>query len=120
MEFTLLELAAIGIGFLLRLGIPILLTALLALFLKWLDRRWQAEAEADAAERAVRYALPVAERQPCWEVHRCPPGIRDKCIAYSQPETPCWELHRVDGRLKPACRNCKMPPPEIIERAVLA
>jgi len=120
MDLAPLEIAAIAIGFLIRLGIPIAFTALLALFLKWLDRRWQAEAQADEAESAKRSLLPVNERQPCWEIHNCPPALRDKCAAFAQPDTPCWELFRTNGLLKPSCRDCKVPPPEIIERPVFA
>jgi hypothetical protein len=120
MEFSLLEIAAIAFGLLIRLAVPIALTALLALFLNWLDKRWQAEAEADAQESAARAALPAAERQPCWEIHNCPPGLRKNCAAFAQPATPCWELFRTNGSLKPSCRTCKVPPPEITERAVFA
>lgn len=120
MELTLFEIAAIAFGLLIRLGIPIALTALLALFLKWLDRRWQAEAKAEAVESAARAALPVAERKPCWEVHNCPSSLRKNCKAFAQSDKPCWELFQTNGQLKPSCRNCKVPPPEIIERAVFA
>ncbi|MCP4357284.1 MAG: hypothetical protein GY796_04615 [Chloroflexi bacterium] len=51
MENTLLEITAVLLGLLIRLGIPLSLTILLSLFLKWLDRRWQAEAEAEAATK---------------------------------------------------------------------
>ena len=120
MELTFLEIGAIALGFLIRLGIPIALTALLALFLKWLDRRWQAEAQADAVESARRAALPVEQRPPCWEIHNCPSSLRKNCKAFAQPETPCWEIFKVNGSLKPACRNCKVPPPEIIESLVFS
>ena len=120
MDISLFEVAAIAFGFLIRLGVPIMLTALIALFLKWLDRRWQAEAAADAVESAQRAALPAAERPPCWEIHNCPASLRKNCAAFAQQDTPCYELFRTNGRLKPSCQNCKVPPPEVIERAVFA
>ncbi|NCF68199.1 MAG: hypothetical protein GWP61_19725 [Chloroflexi bacterium] len=116
MELSFIEVAAILIGILIRFAIPIALTALIALFLKWLDRRWQAEAEADAAESAQRAASVAQERQPCWEIHNCPPKMRKDCKAYLQPDTPCWEIFRTNGQLKPACKTCKVPPPEVIGR----
>jgi len=118
MEFSNIEIAAIVLGFLIRLGIPIALTSLLALFLKWLDKRWQAEAQADAVESAERVLLPLEQRPHCWEIHNCPPSLRNKCQAFAQPETPCWELFKTNEQLKPACKNCKVPPPEIIEMPV--
>jgi hypothetical protein len=120
MEFTNLELVAIALGFLIRLGIPIALTAILALALKWLDRRWQSEAQTEAIESAFRARLPLEQRPHCWEIHNCPPSLRNSCQAFAQPETPCWELFKTNGQLKPACRNCKVPPPEIIEGHVFA
>jgi len=111
MENTLIQIAAVVLGFLLRLGIPIGLTILLALFLKWLDKRWQAEAKVQAAEKTIHVANLIAYKQPCWEIHNCPPRLRNACRAYGEPNTPCWELFRADGRLKPACQNCKVLPP---------
>ncbi len=113
MEITSIEVAAILFGFLIRLGIPIALTVLFSLFLKWLDRRWQAEAEADAAESATRVLNAGEERQPCWEIHNCPPKLRKDCQAYLQPDIPCWEIFSANGQLKPACKTCKVPPREV-------
>lgn len=114
-----LEIIAVALGFIIRLGVPIALTLLLALFLKWLDKRWQAQAQSDAAESALRMELPMAERPHCWEIHNCPASLRDKCPAFAHPDTPCWELSRSNGHLKPACRSCKVPPPEIADNLVL-
>ena len=109
METPSVEIAAVLFGILIRLGIPFGLTILLSLFLKWLDERWQAQAEAEA--QVARAGKITAYRRPCWEIHRCPPRLRQTCRAYNQPDTPCWELFRINGRLKPACQNCKVLPP---------
>lgn len=119
MEITLIEVAAILFGFLLRLAIPIALTFLLAMFLKWLDKRWQAEAEMEKAETKV-LAQSGKKRRPCWEIHNCPQNLRKNCKAYANPATPCWEVFRTNGSLKPACRACKALPPEIPGRIAIA
>ncbi len=119
MEISIIEIAAILFGFLIRLGIPILLTVLLGLFLKWLDKRWQAEAEREKAEIQV-LASNGQERRPCWEIYNCPENLKKNCQAYANPETPCWEVFRTNGRLKPACRNCKVLPSEVPGRIAIA
>jgi hypothetical protein len=111
MENTLIEIAAVALGFLLRLGIPIGLTVLFSLLLRWLDKRWQTEAEAEAAAKISRAEELIAYTRPCWEIHKCPPRLRNACRAYADPNTPCWEIFRSNGQLKPACHNCKVLPP---------
>jgi len=112
MENTFLEVAAVLLGFVLRLGVPILLTVVVAIFLKKLDKRWQEQAEAERAE-VQALTSNAGKRIPCWELHNCPPGMRKNCRAFAHPETPCWELFRTDGQLKPACKNCKVRPPDV-------
>lgn len=113
MEDTFIEIAAVIFGFLIRLGIPFGLTILLSLLLRWLDKRWQMEAEALSAIKATKALDLMARTQPCWQIHNCPPRLRNACQAYANPDTPCWELFRIDGRLKPACKGCKVLPPAI-------
>jgi hypothetical protein len=89
------------LGILLRLGIPIGLTALAVWFLKRLDARWQAE-----ASRPVR-VKPLSP--PCWEQKSCPEAKRAVCIAYQEPDIPCWQLFRKkDGSLREGCLACSI------------
>ena len=119
MEITLIEVAAILFGFLFRLGVPIALTFLLAIFLKWLDKRWQEEAEMEKAEIGV-LAQSGKKRRPCWEIHNCPQNLKKNCKAYTNPAIPCWEVFRTNGSLKPACQSCKALPPDIPGRIAVA
>jgi len=106
MDNTIIEVIAILFGFLIRFGIPIGLTFLFSLYLRWLDRRWEAEAEArEAAERSLVY------NKPCWEIRNCSSKTRNACPAYAQPQTPCWETFRVNGKLRRMCYTCKVSPP---------
>jgi hypothetical protein len=110
MENTIIEVIAILFGFLIRLGIPIGLTFLFSLYLKWLDRRWEAEAEARTAAEIAQAEESLAYKKPCWEIQNCPSKTRDACPAYAQPQKPCWETFRVNGKFQPACYNCKVLP----------
>ena len=91
---------AVGLGFLLRLGIPILITIILVRFLRRLDERWQVEAEVAAT--------PV-KNIGCWEIKECPHELRETCKAYLNPETPCWQVFRdPNGDMKEGCLGCKV------------
>lgn len=86
------------LGVLLRLGIPIAVTALVLVLLHRLDKHWQEEA----------LALPVVTNgKPCWEIKGCPEEQKKNCPAAAQPKTPCWQAFRTkDGALKEACLGC--------------
>jgi hypothetical protein len=86
------------LGLLLRLGIPIAVTALVLVFLHRLDKRWQKEA----------LALPIVPAgKPCWEIRGCTNEMKKNCLAVSRPKTPCWQVFRTrDGVMKEACLGC--------------
>ncbi len=98
---TVNEVIAIVLGFLLRLGVPIVLTAVIVILLKRLDARWQAHA-----------ALPEPElkaKLDCWKLRNCPEATRTQCRAYASPEKPCWQVFRAaDGRLQERCLLCEV------------
>lgn len=100
-------IATIFTGFILRLGVPIIITAVLARALRKLDLRWIAEAE----KRRIRaHSLGAAVRQVCcWDAHDCPPEKRDACTAFAQPEIPCWQIFRDEqGLLLESCLVCEI------------
>ena len=86
------------LGLLLRLGLPLAVTALLLVLLHRLDKRWQKEA----------LALPVVPAgKPCWEIKDCPKQDKKDCPALLQPDKPCWQVFREkDGVMKEACLGC--------------
>lgn len=98
-------------GFFLRIGVPILFTLGLAVFLRRLDQRWQADAEREyildlltQAEAAGTMPSP----QACWDLKGCSQEAREKCPAYLSPETPCWEIQRVEGKIADNCLGCEV------------
>ncbi|NJC98394.1 MAG: hypothetical protein C3F07_07520 [Anaerolineales bacterium] len=96
---TLTSLLAILTGILLRLAIPIALTALFIVVLRRLDSHWQAEAEL--------HPLPV-QKPECWKVKGCAPDQVKECAASASP-LPCWQVFRTsNGYLREECLNCKV------------
>lgn len=99
----LTTILAILVGILLRLAVPIAITAGGVLLLKWLDERWK----RDAGE--VRTLASLAKNIGCWEMKRCPPERRARCTAYAHPDIPCWQVLRdKDGRLQERCLGCEI------------
>ena len=86
------------LGLLVRLGIPIVITALLLFLLHRLDKRWQEEA----------MALPIVPTgKHCWEIKGCSEDKKKNCLAAARPTVPCWQAFRArDGVMKEACLGC--------------
>ena len=95
---TLTSFLFILAGFLVRLAIPIALTALLIFFLRKLDAHWKSEAQAP---------IPV-EKVQCWEVKGCTPEQMKSCAA-GQSQLPCWQVYRLpNGYLREECLACEV------------
>ncbi len=86
------------LGVLLRLGIPIGVTALVLVLLHRLDKHWQQEA----------LALPVVPAgKPCWDIKGCAEDKKKNCPVATQSGIPCWQFFRTrDGVMKEACLGC--------------
>jgi hypothetical protein len=95
---TITSLLAILAGLLVRLAIPVAITAVLIILLRKLDARWQAEAQ-----------LPVLVEKPeCWKIKGCPPEQVKNCVGASSP-LPCWQAFRLpNGYLRDECLSCKV------------
>jgi len=92
--------------FLLRFGVPILGTALIVYFFKWLDQRWQRESLDRRASMGAQAMLPIVQ---CWSLNNCPEGKCQGCAAFQDQSKPCWQHFRaVDGSLKEDCLGCKV------------
>jgi len=92
----------LAIGLLLRLGLPLALTAAVITLLRHLDRRWQKE--------ALTAPVVAVECKPCWEVKGCPESLREECLAAAtQPRIPCWQFFRSQtGLLREECLGCSV------------
>lgn len=93
---TLISFLMLIAGLLLRLAIPLALTAVLIFFLRRLDAHWQAEAElpqvrleADECWKTQNNAVEKTQHTaaqestlPCWQAKRLPNGyLREECLA---------------------------------------
>ncbi|MEZ4770980.1 MAG: hypothetical protein R2844_21500 [Caldilineales bacterium] len=126
---SLTNIWSIALLFVLRLGVPVLLTVGLGLLLKRLDARWQAEAreqrnamEAATPAKPSDRPKPVGQRttqplvalsgigaQPCWAVKGCTDSMRAACAASHQPNVPCWQARTIaEGRLPSECKACDL------------
>lgn len=86
-------------GLLLRLGLPVALTLLVAYGLSRLDKRWQ--------QQANQYRPSPVRVIKCWVLNDCSPEQREACAAYQQAGSPCWQIFRDDaGRLQERCLGC--------------
>ena len=95
---TITSLLFLLAGLLVRLAIPIAVTALVIYGLRKLDARWQAEAQ-----------IPVQVEKPkCWEIKGCAPEDVKNCIAGQSP-MPCWQAYRLpNGYLRDECLSCEV------------
>ncbi len=92
------------IGLLLRIIIPILITAVIVYLLGRLDAHWQQEVEKQNEAALAR----AAAQNRCWEINGCLPETRKNCGA-AQAAMPCWQFFRSEsGYLKDACLSCKV------------
>ena len=110
------EIAGMILLFLIRLGIPLAVTILIAWGLRQLDARWQAEAAAQqlTADVAIGRVVPetvlapVARQQPCWSGRNCSEAHRASCAASVLTDLPCWMARlRSEGRLPGHCYACQ-------------
>lgn len=114
---VLIETIALITLFILRLGVPIAITVAIVGGLRWLDRRWQAEADAQRSSHAVAagqlapaaVVSALAAEQPCWKIKQCPPEKRAQCTACALTDIPCWMARlRADGKLPARCYGCAL------------
>ena len=93
---TITGLLALLAGLVIRLAIPIAVTAVMIYILSRLDTHWQKEAQAPV----------TAEKPKCWEVNHCPPEQVKQCAGAQSP-LPCWQARRLpNGYLREECLSC--------------
>ncbi len=88
--------------FILRLGVPLLITLMFGSFLQhWLKQQ-------DAKEILAQQGFQPGSK-PCWVVKNCPAETRANCPAYQRPDLPCWLALQVAGYgLKEQCYSCPL------------
>lgn len=102
--------------FLVRLGIPLAITAAVSYWLRRVDARWAAEARAYQQAKVWEgqiVAAPARQQPaldpPCWVQRGCSPEERARCAAGQQPCLPCWLARlRQDHQLPASCVQCPL------------
>ena len=98
--------------FVLRLGVPLLITLGVGYLWRRLDAKWQAEAQQKELSQALEKAaaepgLVEKAAQPCWSAKDCEESVRANCAASKFPNIPCWlARRRSEGGLPAECYNC--------------
>lgn len=86
--------------FVLRLGVPLLITLMLGSFIQ------HGLQQQDAKEMRASNQFGITGA-PCWEKKDCPENVRAHCVAFQRPELPCWLALQVAGYgLKEQCYSC--------------
>jgi hypothetical protein len=119
-QTTLLQILWLAGLLFIRVGIPLLVVAAIAIVLRRMDHRWQVEAETRSRMQLQVAPLlvphPVAG-VPCWEQRHCDGQKCADCAAARSPEAPCWMSRSAAlGSLPAECPTCGI----FRERATLA
>lgn len=106
----LAEVSILVVMFVLRMGIPVMLTFVVGFFLHRLDAGWAARAKrsavgSDAAGAVKRTRPPL----PCWLIKGCSAEDYESCPAHQDQSVPCWLARlRVEGRIPRLCESCDL------------
>jgi hypothetical protein len=97
---TFTSIIIVLIGTVLRLIVPLLLTALVVYVLHKLDARWQVEAEQEKK-------LLVKDEMPCWKENGI--SLEQMKMRLDAGERPCWQTYRLpSGHLREDCLDCEV------------
>lgn len=102
---ALISVLVFLLGVLVRLVLPLTVTALFVWLLRTLDAHWQADAR-EARRRAIAPAT-ATPRVPCWVINNCSAERRAVCPIYGNAEVICWQYFRDgQGSLRDDCLSC--------------
>ena len=103
-----IDTLAILAMFAFRIGLPIVLTLAVGV---WLEKKLAPR------ERVARSAQPARSAKiiqiHCWDIKKCASATRAHCAAHQHPELPCWLALQVAGeRVRAECYACAFYKPE--------
>jgi hypothetical protein len=102
---TIMTSLSFLIGILLRIGVPVGLTAVLIRWLHRLDSDWQEQASLEGSAAGLK----LVGNCGCWKTMGCSEEKRSQCQAYVHQESPCWQVFRNgNGPLQEKCLNCRV------------
>ncbi len=92
------DILVIAYMFVLRIGVPILITLMIG---AWLKRLLEKEDQPQPV-------TPLQDSQPhCWDKRTTPETEEARAVAMARPDLPCWLALQVQGHgLKEMCYSC--------------
>ncbi len=98
---TLRDVLVVGYMFVLRIGVPILITLMIGAWLQRLLQEPETETQPSPAD--------LANGKHCWDVNKCEETKRAQCAAFQRPDLPCWLAIQVSGQgLTEKCYSCAL------------
>ena len=90
--------------FVLRFGLPIMVTIVICKLFQKMDLRWMVESKAYREKAGIADMMPAIR---CWAFNDCSEEKKKECHAYQNKNIPCWQLFRSQtGELKEDCLGC--------------
>ena len=110
---TVIDTLIIFAMFVLRIGVPIVLTLA---FGYWLEKKLAPPQEASVHQatgaRIIQFPRQAATRPTavhCWDLKECSVDQRSNCAACQRPDLPCWLALQAQGeKLREACFTCAL------------
>lgn len=104
--------------FFLRIGVPVIITIGIGMWLEKKLRPADFQRTAQRAQRGKIIPFPRAQSGArvtavpsvhCWEVKQCDSAQRAQCVAYQRPDLPCWlALQTAGGKVRAECLECEL------------
>ncbi len=97
---------SIGLGFVLRIGLPLFITFLIGRALLKLDAKWKEDGQKINIKDLSR-AERMIDDMTCWEFFECSDVDRAKCERYGLSSMPSWQLSQAVVEDSMGSINCK-------------
>ncbi len=110
----LLDAVVIVLMFVLRIGVPLVVTLA---FGYWLEKKLRPEETIDVKPAPIVRSGKANNiiHLHCWDVKRCDQARRAECAAYKHPDLPCWLALQVEGdKVNEECFTCALYKPQSI------
>lgn len=112
--------------FLLRIGVPIIVTLGIGIWLEKKLRPAESQKTTQPVRRGTIIPFPRAQNGAraavpqlahCWETKQCDITQRAQCPSYKRPDLPCWlALQAAGGKVRAECADCELyaPPRRVV------
>ena len=109
-------IGSVILGFVLRIGVPLLITILIGRGLRKLDAKWKEDGQKVRIQD-LSISDRTIDRMTCWEFFDCSEEKRKNCKMYDQTGVLCWEICQKIGEEPSECLACKYK--EVMEKEIV-